>query len=264
MRRGAWQAFAGAISAATLLVCLAGCALWQGNQSGTASIEGRVRLETVGTMEGIDVRVTYYDSALGTTVMVGTTKTDSSGRFDMRGLTIAPEVTRYTVTAFLSRYSTANDYYEVFYGYDGKPFSFDFLLKFEKLMIIDWVYQPGSTASFGTGTTAGTAAVYSEVLGGAGPTGLNINTGATTNSWYDADVLFRDSYSTPISLRAGYYAAIKDMGPVALEEVLEAPTSGYTTYSGGLSAVAGNTYCVRTGEKHYAKFTIREIRPSGR
>lgn len=264
MQRAAWRRFAAAISMGLLLACLAGCALWQGTQPGTASIEGRVRLETVGTMEGIDVRVTYYDSALGSTVLVGTTKTDSSGRFSLRDLTIAPEETLYTVTAFLNRYSTAVDYYEVFYGYDGKPFTFDFLLKLEKLMIINWVFQPGQAATFGTGTTSGTTAIYSEVLGGAGPTGLNINVGAATNSWYEADVLFRDSYSTPVSLRAGYYAAIKDMGPVSMDEITEAPTSGYVPYAGGVSAVVGNTYCVRTGEKHYAKFTIREIRPSGR
>jgi len=50
---------------------------------------------------------------------------------------------------------------------------------------------------------------------------------------------------------------IRDMGLVSLEDVSEAPESGYVSYL--INMVAGHTYCVVTAEGNYAKLFIMDM-----
>jgi hypothetical protein len=251
------------LSLGLLLVVLAGCALFCGTGNGTAKIDGRVQLEDVGVKAGVMVRVTYWDCDLGDTILLGTATTDSHGRFHINDLPIIPEVVTYYVTATEDGYATADDYYQVYYGYDGSVFDFDLVLKAEKAFVLDWAYQPNGGRSFSTSLVSGRATVYSRVLNGSGPISLDI----TPDDQY-ADIFFYDSYSTPMSMYVSWQTCIVDMGEVPLGSVTEYPASpqvGHVVYCDYeyIPAVEGHTYCV-AAHGIYGKLTIVSATLSGR
>jgi len=242
------------VGAVLLVALLAGCTfLGIGpDNSLTMAVRGHAELEGEANHSGITVRISYYDSYWGT-VVTATTATGPNGAFVMPKVPVIYGQAEYSIIAYKDGYARADDSVGVYYGYDGTPFVYDFLLRVGKVMTFEWRYS--ETGDFSGSTT--TSSVCSDVHGAGHVYGFDFDSGRNSTSYSSREFLFYhdDDYTHEIVLN---YARLWDMGDVPIASVTEVPERSEDDYSGSPRMQVGHTYVIRC-DSGYAVFRVLDI-----
>jgi len=229
----------------------------------TFQVEGKAFLEGTNNHAGITVRALGGGSSVN---VLGTTTTNSDGSYAMENIRAIPYDYISDIAIDAQKEGYSYDFHAIRppQGSAGSQFTVpDMVLHTQKSVTFDWVYQPDGTRSFLGSLPSESTTLYSpvwgEIWGVWGDNFCGFIFSTETITYPVADIYFEDERLGPYSFYANNgVGGVCDMGPILLENVTEAPLSGYVPDS--TAVVVGHTYCVLTKDgSGYAKLRVTNI-----